>query len=169
MSDPTDAKRELRSTMRAARRDVADPEAESSAIVDRLVELAPFRGVHTVMLFDAVPGEPDLERFARWCGEHGIRVVEPTPDPTATDPVAPGDVDVVVVPGLAFTPDGRRLGQGGGWYDRFLARCRPGCAVVGVCFDGQIVDDVPTEAHDRRVDWIVTPTAARSVGLHEDL
>jgi 5-formyltetrahydrofolate cyclo-ligase len=61
-----------------------------------------------------------------------------------------------VVPGLAYAPDGRRLGQGGGHFDRFLPRLRPDCVTVGVCFHEQLVDDLPTSAHDARVDRVVT-------------
>jgi 5-formyltetrahydrofolate cyclo-ligase len=75
--------------------------------------------------------------------------------------VEPGDVDpvhldVVVVPGLAFTADGRRLGQGGGHYDRFLTRVRPDCVTVGAAFAEQLVADLPTDPHDIRLDFVVT-------------
>jgi 5-formyltetrahydrofolate cyclo-ligase len=75
--------------------------------------------------------------------------------------VQPGDVDpatldVVVVPGLAFTPDGHRLGQGGGHYDRFLTRVRPGCLTIGVCFREQLVAELPVEAHDVPLTAVVT-------------
>ena len=75
--------------------------------------------------------------------------------------VMPGDVDpatldVVVVPGLAFTPDGGRLGQGGGHFDRFLLRLRPDCVTVGVCFREQLLEQLPTAAHDVHVDHVVT-------------
>ncbi len=109
-----------------------------------------------VMVFDAVPGEPDLAEFVSWCRTRGIITVAPSPDPDAGDPIDPEAVDVVVVPGLAFTPDGRRLGQGGGWYDRFLARTRPDCLGIGVAFDVQIVDDVPTEQHDVLLELVIT-------------
>ncbi len=78
-------------------------------------------------------------------------------------PLAPGDLDVVIVPGLAFDSTGARLGRGGGLYDRLLARVaglpagnRP--VSVGVCVDEQVVEKVPVEAHDLRVDMILTPT-----------
>lgn len=78
-------------------------------------------------------------------------------------PLALGDLDVVIVPGLAFDSTGARLGRGGGLYDRLLARVaglpagnRP--VSVGVCVDEQVVEKVPVEAHDLRVDMILTPT-----------
>ena len=51
-----------------------------------------------------------------------------------------------------------RLGQGGGWYDRFLAGVGPDCVVIGVCFDEQLVDTLPSDPHDVPVTLIVTPT-----------
>ncbi len=69
--------------------------------------------------------------------------------------VAPESVDLILVPGLAFTRDGHRLGRGRGYYDRLLARL-PRTKRIGVCFECQLVDDIPTEPHDMRVDEIVT-------------
>jgi 5-formyltetrahydrofolate cyclo-ligase len=63
---------------------------------------------------------------------------------------------VAIVPGLAFTAAGDRLGQGGGWYDRVLADVRDDCTVIGVGFGVQVVDELPVEAHDRRLDLVVT-------------
>ena len=72
------------------------------------------------------------------------------------DDVDPAELDVVVVPGLAFTPDGRRLGQGGGHYDRFLTRLRPDCVTIGACFVELLLEDLPTEPHDTTVDHVAT-------------
>lgn len=72
--------------------------------------------------------------------------------------VATEAVDLVVVPGLAFDPMGHRLGRGGGYYDRFLPRLRRQAVTVGVCFDEQVVDLVPTDPHDWRLQYVVTPT-----------
>jgi 5-formyltetrahydrofolate cyclo-ligase len=63
----------------------------------------------------------------------------------------------VVVPGVAFTSDGARLGRGGGHYDQLLAR-RVGEVRVGIAFDLQIVPAIPEEAHDERMDLVVTPS-----------
>lgn len=68
-------------------------------------------------------------------------------------------VDTVLVPGLAFDRLGNRLGFGAGWYDRLLARCRPGAAFVGVAFDEQLFAEVPAEPHDVRMRWLATPGA----------
>lgn len=119
------------------------------------------------MLFEAVPGEPDLTALADALTARGVRVVRPDPSPTAPFPVEPSAVDVVVVPGVAFTVDGRRLGQGGGWYDRFLAGVRSDALVVGVGFAAQIVDGIPVEPHDVTMDLVVHEdgvVGARTIG-----
>ena len=65
-------------------------------------------------------------------------------------------IGLMLVPGLAFTAAGLRLGRGGGYYDRLLARCAPHTRTIGVCFTTQLVAALPTEAHDRRVSRVVT-------------
>ena len=70
----------------------------------------------------------------------------------------------MIVPGLAFTSAGDRLGQGGGWYDRFLADVRPECRTIGVGFVEQIVDALPVEDHDIRLDHVVTESGDIVVG-----
>ncbi len=70
--------------------------------------------------------------------------------------VALTEIDLWVVPGVAFTRDGRRLGRGGGYYDATLALARPDSVKVGVTFECCVVDGFPTEAHDLGVDWLAT-------------
>jgi 5-formyltetrahydrofolate cyclo-ligase len=149
------AKRDLRRDMRRLRLEVADP-AASRRICDALADLVDPSVIRSVMVYDAMAGEPDLSEFVTWCDHRGIATIAPDPMPTALEPVDPASVDVVVVPGLAFAEDGGRLGQGGGWYDRFLARARDGCVAIGVCFDAQVVLDLPVADHDVPVDVVVT-------------
>lgn len=80
----------------------------------------------------------------------------PAPQRTAAN-LHEQHVDVCIAPGLAFTPTGQRLGAGGGYYDRYLARHPAGC-VVALAYDFQITDHLPTVATDRPVDVIVTET-----------
>lgn len=71
-------------------------------------------------------------------------------------PVWIDGLDLLIVPGAAFTRRGGRLGAGGGYYDRFLAgKSRP--QTLGLCFDHQIAVRLPGASHDRRVDAVVTP------------
>ena len=71
---------------------------------------------------------------------------------------AVGTADVVVVPALAVARDGIRLGRGGGYYDRALEHARPDAVIVALLFDDEFVDELPAEAHDRRVTAVVTPS-----------
>lgn len=80
-------------------------------------------------------------------------VLEPGP---GAGPLAPGEVDVVIVPGLAFDAHGGRLGRGKGLYDRFLGGLAGRAALIGVCLEEQVVDCVPREAHDALVHCVVT-------------
>ncbi|MBL8023076.1 MAG: 5-formyltetrahydrofolate cyclo-ligase [Elusimicrobia bacterium] len=76
------------------------------------------------------------------------------------EPVSPQWVeglDLLVVPGAAFTSRGDRLGAGAGYYDRFLVR-RPSLRTIGVCFDEQMAVRLPRAAHDRKVDQVVSPS-----------
>jgi 5-formyltetrahydrofolate cyclo-ligase len=77
-------------------------------------------------------------------------------EPARRVPVDPSAVDVVITPGLAFDRRGHRLGYGGGYYDRYLARLHPAAARVGIAFSVQLVDELPVESVDQPVDVIVT-------------
>lgn len=92
------------------------------------------------------PGEPLAEKA--W----GIR--EPLPAAPIVEP------DLLLVPLLAFDADGFRLGYGGGFYDRTLARLRAMKPVVavGIGYDAQRVDAVPRDRYDEPLDWVLTPT-----------
>lgn len=70
------------------------------------------------------------------------------------------EADLIVIPALAASVDGTRLGQGGGWYDRALMHRSPTTPVVAVIFDDEVVEAglIPAEPHDVPVDAIVTPT-----------
>ncbi len=82
-------------------------------------------------------------------GAFGIR------EPTGGDIIPPGELDFIVTPGVAFDRSGNRLGRGGGYYDRFLARAGRATACA-LAFSRQIVDAVPVGPDDRRVNMLVT-------------
>lgn len=77
-------------------------------------------------------------------------------EPQSNAPAAGRSFDLILVPGLAFDRSGGRLGRGRGFYDRFLSGISG--FRVGVSFDSQLVDSVPVEAHDMRMDAVVTPS-----------
>jgi len=90
-------------------------------------------------------------------GAYGISV--PEADAEVVTP------DLLLVPMLAFDRRGYRLGYGGGFYDRTMARLRETSDIlsVGLAFSGQVRDDLPVGPHDMRLDWIVTESAALRV------
>lgn len=152
VTEVTEAKRELRRTMRAMRRALPHQDVLSERLWSHVRTLPPVIAANVVMVFDSVPGEPITGPFIAWCTTEGKRVVLPEDEPAAD----PRLVDVVIVPGLAFTGAGDRLGQGGGWYDRFLPQIRADCVAIGVGFGAQLVDALPTESHDVRLSAVVT-------------
>ena len=76
------------------------------------------------------------------------------PEPIADDPVADDKTALVLMPGMAFTKDGKRMGYGGGFYDKFLA-AEPDHPTVALCYDFQMVEDLPTEDYDIPVDCVL--------------
>lgn len=86
-------------------------------------------------------------------GDWGIR--EPHADAKI---ILPSEIDFILVPGVAFDSAGFRIGYGKGFYDKLLCLVNPISTRLSAAFDCQIVDAVPNEIHDERVDIIITPT-----------
>ena len=154
----------------------------------RLMDLPGLESAACAMLYASCASEVRTRELARWALEQGKQVVLPKvqrdpkglllykvtapedqlqagplgipePDPDRCEAAAIDEVDFVVAPGVAFDERGVRLGQGGGYYDRFLARLRRRAdhpPVVGAAFELQIIERVPVEPHDARVNLIVT-------------
>ncbi len=88
----------------------------------------------------------DLSRVEKgYCG---------IPEPIADEPVADDKTALVLMPGLAFTKEGLRMGYGGGFYDKFLAS-EPGHPTLALCYDFQMVETIPTEEYDIPVDTVL--------------
>ena len=155
MSPTQSAKEQMRTTMRTWRRslDDADLTRRSARVVEHLIPLLAPRGL--IVGYDAIPGEPDLESLWENCSAMGatVRRVTRADDP-CTLPL--DDVTAVVMPALAVTPTGQRLGQGGGWFDCLLARCDSSVTTIAVCCDEQVVKSLAVDEHDRSVDLVVT-------------
>ena len=176
-----------RAEMRARRRGVPPEErARASRLVcGRLLamSLGP-----SVAVYLAGPDEIDLAPFIEAARARGVRLLAPrwtgadyalaelrglSPESLRIgphgirEPREPGDGGLRptawIVPGLAFTRDGRRLGYGGGWYDRLLASAEPTARAVGVAYAFQVVDDLPSEPHDVRLTDVVCGGASASM------
>ena len=150
------------------------------AATRRLLALDALGDRASVMLFHSVAGEiatqPVIEALAREghrillpfvegteiqpagfaAGDTLVRSPYGPMEPSRREPVPVEELDVVILPGLAFDRDGYRLGQGGGHYDRFLARPGLRALLVGLGFHFQVVDRVPRDRNDRPVHLVVT-------------
>jgi 5-formyltetrahydrofolate cyclo-ligase len=181
-----EAKRALRQEILARRRALtpAQREAAGRAVAAHVVEIAAVRNAGRVALYaptaDEVSTRPLFEALASfgcrrllprisgdvlefaaiatWAELRSgrLRLLAP-PETAPAEALDSGDV--VVVPGVAFGSQGQRLGRGGGYYDRTFATSGP--SLIGIAFDLQLVDPVPTDSHDRAMDAIVTERGLR--------
>jgi 5-formyltetrahydrofolate cyclo-ligase len=175
-------KRALRREARARRDGLSPGERErmSDEVAENVMALPAVADATTVMAFSSFGSEVDTSPIIERLERDGRRValprvegrdivavayrsgdrVSPTSfgalEPAGGERVAPEEIDVVIVPGLAFDRSGNRVGYGRGFYDRFLAAVRPHALTVGICFSVQLMDEVPQGRDDRRVDLVVT-------------
>jgi len=171
-------KKKLRDVVRGLVRALSEEErAKSSGSIREHIEKdEAFAKAKKVMLFWPLKDEPDLRPLiekavlqgkrvylpkisagtmcayryvdTRGLVRNDLGVMEPTNE---TECITPQELDCIVVPGQAFARDGRRLGRGGGFYDRFLAQTHASAVTVGVCFSCQLIESIPFAAHDRAV------------------
>jgi 5-formyltetrahydrofolate cyclo-ligase len=147
----------------------AQPEVRRAATVAAYVSLGAEPGTGVLLeslatqgkrvILPALLADHDLE-WGTWHGPTSLAparlgLLEPV-DRLGVDAIA--TADVVLVPGLAVSGSGARLGQGGGSYDRALGRVPVGTPVVCLLYDGEVGLDVPTDPHDRPVTAAATPT-----------
>jgi len=188
-----ESKRRLRDSTQAARDALSVDERASASrrIADGLALLPSFVAARSILVTMPFRSEWDSRLIAAIALALGKTVVSPRvdaaarmltlhridrlesdvapgyrgiPEPPEHQPrIAPSDIDWVLVPGVAFDPFGRRLGYGGGYYDRLVPLLPRGVPRVAGAFEVQIVDHVPTGPHDLAVDWIVTETRTIAV------
>ena len=126
----------------------AEPEVDTRNIIDCLREAS-----KTVLVPKILNREKMIAvEFDGWDGLRVGQLGILTPD---TDEEWPGEADLCITPGLGFTPDGRRIGYGRGYYDKWFA-AHPRSARVALCYECQVVDDMPTTDTDVRVEKIIT-------------
>lgn len=171
-------KKTLRQQIRSLKKQHSQEElrTQSERILQRLAEHPRFLQAEKVMLYASLPDEVQtLEFIEIW--RHQKTLILPTvvgddiipvelaenvafaegdfhiPEPQ-NNPYT-GEFDLIVVPGMAFDANGHRLGRGRGYYDRFLAQ-HPHVYTIGLCFDFQLLPDIPFEPHDRIINEIIT-------------
>ena len=119
-------------------------EPQSAEIIDRLAKSK------RVVLPRIKGDEMDFYDISEGVSEGSFGILEPI----ATTPIEPSEIDVMVVPGVAFTRNGARLGRGKGFYDKYLSRNGFRAYTIGVCYPCQIVESIPTEEHDKTLDRV---------------
>lgn len=160
--------------------------AKSLVILDKLLKKPEFQQALTVLFYAAFDGEVDTFKMMQRAQQLGKKiglpyivrkekrmipiVVESLDKDLTTGPygvkqpkeisrektLSPDGLDLVIVPGLAFDKHNHRLGRGQGYYDRFLRGLSPGTPTIGLAFDFQIVDHLPTpEEHDVPVSCVL--------------
>ena len=171
-------KRELRAKMKALRAAANDRAGRDGRIFQNLFSLPRFCRAESFFVYHSVGTEAETLRIIRELSARGKRVYLPrvegrgmvavrycgqalaegrfkTPEPTG-EAVSEGEtIEVCVLPLLAADERFRRLGYGGGFYDRYLSS-RADMLKIGICYDFQLLAEVPAEAHDVALDAIVT-------------
>lgn len=177
--DKAEEKKILRRLIRSRKAEMSEEQKLSAAtmISSRIESLPEFAEAWTVLAYCALPDEVATAGFiARWCGHKRIvlpvvkgdalelrlydpsklrpgykGILEPSDDAEVIDPA---DIDLAIIPGMAFDSSGHRLGRGGGFYDRLIPQLH--CPLVGICFSCQLVPDVPVEPFDRTLDIVIS-------------
>ena len=171
-------KHEIRRKINSMRRMLTDLERRQAAeeVFSRLEETAAFLMADRILMYHSLPDELFTHAFLGKWGKRkrfylprviGVNL-EILPfdesrlelgsfhieEPTGNDTVDPQDIELVVVPAVAYDRNGNRLGRGKGFYDRLLRNTK--ATKIGVGYEFQLVDEVPSEPHDVAVDIIIT-------------
>lgn len=157
--------------------------SQSALIVRFLTNWEPFLQAKNVMLYLAMPGEPNIDDLILFALENGKQVSVPlltekfgymesaaitglqdlktgklnlrVPDPEKITIVDPESLDLILVPAVAFDSNGNRLGMGAGYYDRFLTQASK-AYLLGIAWNFQIVPFIAAEEHDIPVQYVIT-------------
>lgn len=175
-------KRSIRADLLARRKHLAAETCLSHSLrIQRcLVQTVEFQSASAIALYSPVLNEVFTEELFRAACSSGKLIVYPRVrgadlefvrvanaddlvpgnfgvlEPTGSQLMSPADLDMVVVPGVGFDRQGGRLGYGKGFYDRAVQSSRrPGC-LVGLCFELQLVEQLPAESHDVNMNMIIT-------------
>lgn len=168
------------------RRDNIPPEVKKTKnrmILERFLSLDEFKNAGIIFFFASFKSEVDTTEMIKTSLSTGKRVVLPKVDkekhglvlheiqdfgvltpgcmgipepPSEERQVSISDVDIAIIPGAGFDAAGNRIGYGGGYYDRLLSGLEKHIPVIAPAYEEQLVDSIPSESHDIRIDMIVT-------------
>ena len=175
----SERKKGLRQKMLAMRRALSanETESRSSSLKENILSLLEYKNAKKIMAFLAMKGESNLDGFIRQALLDGKEVCLPERQmeagrlidmehfekgplglrnlPAGYEVTSPESLDLVLIPGLAVSQEGIRLGMGAGYYDRYLARV-PFEKRVAALWDFQVIPDIPSEPFDQKIAKIVT-------------
>lgn len=183
-------KQSIRERLLAERRHLAPATCFSRSLLAqrRLLQTPEFQSAHTVGLYSPILNEVFTETLFEVARSLKKRVLYPRVDknqlefvvveernelahgrfgvlePTGQAICGAGDIDFLVIPGVAFDLSGFRLGYGKGFYDRALAHWTGRGVLAGLCFDFQVLEKLPAESHDVRLDLVLTESRTISTG-----
>ncbi len=171
-------KNDIRRDIKARKTLLSDEEKVSAAlkVFKALEKTADFMMADRILMYHSLPDELSTREFiARWCDRkhfylprvNGVNL-EILPydesrlalgsfhieEPTGSDTSSVEDMELIVVPAVAYDRNGNRVGRGKGYYDRLLRGSR--ARKIGVAYDFQLVDEIDAEPHDIRVDMVIT-------------
>ena len=164
--DLTAQKAALRTEMMTRLRQMTAEERQSHSeeICERILEMTRWNEAQNVLLFSPLPSEPMITPLKLDCEARKVSCTNIPQNPRReSDLHLPETIELILVPGLAFSKDHHRLGRGGGFFDRLLAGRAAGAFKLGICFSFQVLESVPTESHDIVMDAIVTDDGGEDV------
>lgn len=175
-------KRELRQLIRAKKKEYGKAERDllSAQIEEKLLADTAIKAANTILAYYSLPDEVGTHHLIDVLRQQGKKVLLPVivgegeldlieykgVDHMQTDsygilePIGEPftdyqHIDVAIIPGMAFDRDGNRMGRGKGFYDRLLPKLTD-ARKIGICFAFQLLEHIPTEAHDRPMDVVIT-------------
>lgn len=157
---------------------------ETHLVEERFLELAVYKDARVIMFYWSLPGEIETKNLIRKAKEENKIVALPVigddvslqpyefthqeglvknalgiwePNKETASKIDIRDLDVVVVPAVAFGKDNSRLGRGKGYYDRFLKRLSPKTCTIGLALSAQVLKNLPVSSQDKKVDVVISP------------
>lgn len=182
-------KKEIREQAHANRKDQPQKEEVSRVIVQKFLDLPEYAAAKTVMFYVDVRTEVKTREFLSVALQHGKKIVvpycvdgelelfwlqnmdelslgmykilEPRTELRSQPEkkVRPEELDLVMVPGVAFDRTGARMGHGFGYYDKLLEHSRPDTPLIALAFECQLFEEIPTADHDIFMDKVITESA----------
>ena len=156
--------------------DEAEKLMASDKVFEKLERTAAFLLAEKILMYHSLPDELETHRFLKkWASKknfflprvNGVNLeilpYEETrlelgsfhiEEPTGTKTVSPDELELIIVPGVAFDRKGHRLGRGKGFYDRLLNQTQ--ATTIGIGYEFQLMDSIPVEEHDMPMDMVIT-------------